>query len=393
VISGRLRGIWAPALLAAAATAAAQVPASSPARADLLRDLAGRLAAVVGTTEGASLSTVVAGAARDLLQGPIDADLAGLLRARGVRLAIASDGARPEEERAIRVTCADSATQIVCTGEVAGAGGRSLVVASRPRTSFDAPSSPVLFVLVARPLFAQADPVFDVARLDDRRIAVLDARGVTVYETTDTAWRRESTQQVTQGVPGRDPRGRLRVDGGTLDVFLDGAVCHGTATPLSVSCEPVREPWPLGVENGGLVEGRNYFATARGLCFFSAAPLEPPGDARWALAGTDGRLHLVGQAMQELFAGDGLGDAVVSLAARCAAGGRLLVASLGAGESSDALRAFDVTGGRIAPVSGSLALPGQLTALWPSEDGATAVVHNRDTQRHEVLHVTLDCVR
>src|SRR5512143_1425804 len=81
-----LRTALGPLMITLAMAAHAQSPAPSSARQDLLRDLAGRIAAATGTADPIALTTIGLGGAREALVPPIDADLAASLRARGVRV-------------------------------------------------------------------------------------------------------------------------------------------------------------------------------------------------------------------------------------------------------------------------------------------------------------------
>src|SRR5262249_28767759 len=85
----------------------------------------------------------------------------------------------------------------------------------------------------------------------------------------------------------RDTRGLLRTVATGFEAFLPGVVCRGTVTPFTLACADEGEPWPLGLDNGGLSASRITFVTPEGLTFYEAAPLDA---GRWLVVGERGVL-------------------------------------------------------------------------------------------------------
>src|SRR5207249_4521661 len=131
----------------------------------------------------------------------------------------------------------------------------------------------------------------------------------------------------------RDLRGRLlvwpdrslrSVQGWLFDAYLPGVKCHGAVEPaVSIDCQDLDEPWPLGAQpkatgeavlRAAYAAGRNFFDGRLVLTggeerqvppFFSAAALPVNGSALWILEGIDGRARVFSNTYQaiETFSG------------------------------------------------------------------------------------------
>src|SRR5215475_6309610 len=237
---------------------------------------------------------------------------------RGLRGQLESLGARtvkPEQAAAtVVVSLSENPQNYVWVAEIhQGASDFSVVMVSTPRA--DAPAfvreAPSLTIRKT-PLWAQPQPILDVAVMDDSatpaHIAVLDAEKIAFYRMAEGRWQMEQSLPVTHSQPWpRDMRGKLvlRQDR-LLDIYLPGVYCQSQSAPsLSVVCRGSDDPWPLSsqVSLGGFFAAtRNFFtgvlspgvgkqsSTAK---FYSAAPLPRPSYTLWVFAGVDGIVRLL----------------------------------------------------------------------------------------------------
>jgi len=368
---------------------------------DLAIELAAKIAAALPASQSATLSFITIGGAGsgDMADrstvSQAQTDIARALTARGVRLVERASGAA-----AVRVSCLENLRERACVADLEIGSTRQVVAATRPldpRTNRPAP-----LTLEMQPLFSQRAPILDAALSGDR-LVVLDPRTVTRYQRSDAGWLRADSQPIAAARAWpRDVRGKLRVDGGRLEVFLPGVVCRGTSDAARLACaaaDDVGQPWPLGIDNTGIEANRNYFHTPEGLTFFAAAPLGPEADARWLVAGSSGALLFLDDGRQSV-ATVASGDDVATLSAPCAgsgggAGNVVLVASSGRGARPDTLRLFRAVHRQLIPAAAPVELPGRFTALWAAPDAtsAIAVSHDAGADRHEAFHIRISCDR
>lgn len=234
---------------------------------------------------------------------------------------------------------------------------------------------PTGLALELRPLVSQQIQILDAA-LVNSRLFVLDVAAVTLFEQKDGAWRAVQSRPL-QPPPAwpRDPRGRVRIEGERLDLFLPGMSCTGRAEPLEINCSEQQQSWPIGGDNNGLEPGRNYFKAPDGTVFYNSAPLRA-----------------------------GANDDAIGLNAACAAGS-YVVAVQPSGrfrsvrlqpdvlEDRDLLQLSRVAGGRLVQAASPLVLPGVLTALWAQGDQTSAVVVTHDViaGRYDAFHTSISC--
>jgi hypothetical protein len=252
------------------------------------------------------------------------------------------------------------------------------------------PSTPQIpWVLQLTPLISQAVQVLDVARID-RRLLVLDAEGLTLFDAADRGWTRLASRPMRQSSSRpRDLRGRLRVEGRSVDAFLPGLTCRGSLEPLAVNCVEGSSAWPIAIENTGVVSGRNYFAVRDGVHFLGVAPLERGDDARWIAATLDEQIVLMDN-NGRINARLGAGDDVVRVSTTCACGSYVVVPATG---SFDALRLYRVDSQQLVEVTPPAVVSGPVTALWTSASGALVVSRNRSTGFYEAFQVDVSCGR
>lgn len=369
------------------ASAAAPIGAQGPSQfGDLIPELASKIAAVLPADSQVSVTVASPQGADD--SGLAPASLAALLTARGLR--IVDTGAMAS----ISFSCSENLRERACLAEIRADDARQIVTVTRPHDARFQDDRAMPVALELRPLFSQRAQILDVAAID-RRLLVLDATAVTLYEQTDGNWRSVQSRPISGSqVWPRDLRGRLGVTGERVDVFLPGVACAGRLNQLDLTCNNSRQPWPLGIENTGLEPARNYFSTPEGLAFYGAASFADAG-APWVVADRGGALEILDDARRVL-ATVGTADDVVALRARCGADTYLVTASRTSNaEGSDALRLSRPIGRRLIESPSPFIVPGTLTALWATPDPTvvTVVTHNVNAGRYDAFQASLSCAR
>lgn len=369
--------------------------AARPAWREVLRDLAPKLAAALLRTEPFDLSMEAASPSAAFDAAWAETVMATLLGSRNLKPAPHAD---PNTH--VRITCSESLQGRVCAAEIIKGAAENVVLAARPfanGTAADAGETQPVAALTVRPVHAQRAPMLDAVLLDAQRMLVLDVNGVTAFGRTATGWKALDTKPVerTTAWP-RDVRGRLTVLGNAFEAFLPGRACRGTVEPLDLACSDSRAAWPLGIENDGLAEGRNFFTSSRLPAFYSAARLQEAGEPAWLLSTVDGGLKLLDSHLKPVASLPGGGDDVVRISSECAPGRPVvLVGEESATGRVDGLKAFEITGNVRLPIATPVSLPGDLAALWPTTDGSTAlaIVRNLDADRYEAFLVGISCAR
>jgi hypothetical protein len=373
--------------LPGSATAQPQSPPSS--RRDLAQALAQKIAAVVAPLDHVWLAQADpksrdaeddAAALREIADG---------LQTRGLTLV-----ATPESAARVRVACSGNLRDRVCAAEIVKGDSRDVVAASTPRVAAAAPRAPGLAALDIRPVLARRDAVLDLVEVRDR-LLVLDTAGFDLYERGDAGWKASGRVAFSPPAWPRDARGRLSVNGETVDAFLPGMTCRCTLEPLTAACTPTpTASWPVGVPNSSLVAGRNYFAAPNAPPFFSAVSLGPDGGSGWLLAGIDGNLHLLGARFDARQVLPALGDDIAEVHTTCGSD-RQIIGTNDDDRGGQWLRAYEVAGSRLIPLTSGDRMPGRITAIWqtPAKTSVLVVAHNPDLDRYEAFYVGLACVR
>jgi hypothetical protein len=366
------------------AATSAIISAQTPLPADLVAGVVARVAATVPA--GSSLSLRTSSGNRDDAEhtiGPITA----ALTARGYRLA--GPGAPAV---GVTIDCADNLRETACAITTTSGPSPTTAFVIRPHSSSDT-ATPASLSLEMRTLFSHPSRILDLQSIGER-VLLLDAAGIAIFERSDAGWQRARFAPTSSSRPWpRDLRGRVRVEGERVDVFLPGVVCSGTLALQDVACREARGPWPLGIDNVGLDPARNVFATPEGLTFFSAAVLGREAQARWLVAAGNGVLTFLDDGRRALTTA-GAGDELVALADPCRSATHILARRSNAA-GDDAVVLFDVTRLALRPAGASLTLPGQLTALWadPSSMRATAIVRSANAGRYEAFDIRIACTR
>jgi len=304
------------------------------------------------------------------------AELERLLGARTIRVA---DGDAPV---LARLSCGEGLADRSCVVEIDKNGVRTFVSATRTRDARQMDTRPPILSLELRPVFAQRDPILDVALVGDD-VLVLSPRQV--------AFRSASAPITTSRIWPRDLRGRLRVEGPRFEAFLPGVVCRGGLGPLTMVCADEVEAWPIGLENAGMTPGRNYFMTPEGLAFFGAAAL----DRRWLVADVHGSLAQLDDQRRVASRGPPADD-VIGIGDLCTSGHFVIAASRAANvDDADTLTLLRDVDGTLATAAPAVTLQGLATALWvrPGDRAATVVVHDPTAHRYEAFQLTVSCTR
>jgi hypothetical protein len=357
----------------------------------------------------------------------------------GLRSALESLGIRfAKEEQAaatVAISLSENVAAYVWVAEIRqGAGEVAVVMVSAPRGQGSATvRDSVPLSLRKIPLWAQEDPILDVAVLEESaaptHIAVLDSENISLYRMQGGKWQEEQTLGIAHARPWpRDLRGRLiPAKDHLLDVYLPGVICRSTAgVPLTLSCRESDDPWPLvsGTLNGGnlsvfpsagLGNGAStvvpqmsaFFASTRNFFtgvltpgvgkfttvpkFYSAALLPREKYMLWLFAATDGQVHMV-DGVNDQAGRFGWGSDLASVKTACGAGWQVLATSSG-DATGDSVRAYEFPDRDPVAVSAAIDFSGPVTALWTEAKGDTSVVtvRDRETGNYEAFRLALAC--
>jgi hypothetical protein len=361
----------------------------------------------------------------EIIQNGLRSALGGL----GLRFLSAEQAAAT-----ISISLSENARSYVWVAEIhQGAGEVTVVMISAPRPEgATATHDSVPLTLRKVPLFEQDESILDVAVLEENtaptHIAVLDPDKVSLYRMQGGKWQLEQRWAVVHSRPWpRDLRGRLIVAKDHLfDAYLPGVICRAiSASPVTLNCRESDDPWPLvsGTVNGGnlsvfpssglgngastvvpqlgafFAPTRNFFtgALTPGVGkfttvpkFYSAALLPREKYTLWLFAGTDGQVYMVDGVSDQ---GTKLtwGSDLASVKTTCGAGWQVLATS--AGDSGDAMRAYEFPDRDPVAVSAAIEFPGPITALWTEARGDTTitVVRNRENGSYEAFRLALAC--
>ena len=326
----------------------------------------------------------------------------------------------------VEVVLSESLREYVWTAEIViGSDEKKVALVSLPRPT-GTPFAPALpIVLKATRMFAQAQPILDVALVDvvgGYRPIVLGDGVVSVYRQQGLnpggnsignsigRWELEASLPVAHSrIFPRDLRGRLLLRRDHLfDVYLPGTFCRTTssaAAPLTLACNDTDDPWPLTSYDDG---ARGFFAASRNFftgalspsigkisnvpSFYSAAAFQRSNYTLWAFAAVDGSLHLVDGMTDQAVRGGKWGSDLAAVHSGCGSGTQLLVSDNGSLER-DAVRAFEIPDRDPVAVSAGLEFEGRVVALWPETNGnsATVIVKRKDTGWYEVYRVSIAC--
>jgi len=361
----------------------------------------------------------------------------------GLRSALEPLGIRfmkqPEQPATtIAISLSENPASYVWVAEIRKNTGEAFVVMVSSLRSDRTPGvhESVPLTLRKTSLWASDDPILDVAVLEEsatpNRIAVLDPEKVSLYRWQGAKWQLEQTSTIVHARPWpRDLRGRLiAAKDHLLDVFLPGVICRSSVSSLALNCRESDDPWPLmagprvpGVNGGALSvfpsadlanaastlvpELGAFFAPTRNFFtgvltpgvgkfttvpkFYSAAVLPRDRYALWLFAASDGLVHMVDGASDQV-AKLGWGSDLASVKTSCGAGWQVLATGTGTA-SGDSVRAYEFPDRDPVAVSAAVDFSGSITAMWTEAKGDTAIVvtRNRETGTYEAFRLALAC--
>jgi hypothetical protein len=367
------------------------------------RELAQKILAGAGPQPSVALSMRNLSSLPVASAGQVRQALEEALRNAGARLLTATPA-----DVEVRVTLSENLQGYLWVAEIHRGDVLQVAMVSLPRSAVATEAQPAsALALAKKQVWQQAQPILDWSNLPGgaNRLAVLDPEGVLVV-LEDTRGPQRATM-LAQALP-RDPRGRLRVSGDSLQVELGSEACAGPMNnPRSYNCQSTDAAWPLvaGAQLFGsarLSPGKNFFdgevqvgsGAKKSLPpFFSFAAVEEQGSALWVFAGLDGRAHLYDKALAPVGVIDGWGSDIVGARTNCGSGWQVLTTRAGDWTQPDAIEAFEIADRQAVPASDPLSFDGPVTALWPGSDAGTvnAVVHNLKTGQYEAYSVSISC--
>ncbi len=322
---------------------------------------------------------------------------------------------------AVTVVLSESLRDYVWTAEIAigsaAKDDKKVVLVSLPRPQNSAAFTTALpIVLKATLVFAQAQPILDLAQLDmpgGSHLLVLSSASVAIYRQANTSahWELETSLPITHSRTfPRDLRGRLLIRRDHLfDVYLPGTFCRSTSShngaPLTIACNDTDDPWPLTPDDNTVhaffAASRNFFTGALSPAigkisnvpsFYSAVALPKSNYTLWAFAAVDGSLHFVDGITDQSIRGSNWGSDLAAVRSSCGIGTQLLATESGDAER-DGLRAYEIPDRDPVAVSSAVEFDGQIVALWPepSTNTSVAIVKRKDTGWYESYRIQISC--
>lgn len=303
---------------------------------------------------------------------------------RALRRRAAKAAPTPAPATEVRLTLAEDVREVVLIAEIVQETRRHVELVRFQPETIERKSLPAL---ERQLIWEQAEPILDVAALD-ARLLVLDSGKLAVHEKREGKWVEVGAAAIDVP-PVRDPRGRVMPTDAGLAVYLPGATCHGRLDPqLELNCSEVSESLTLAGEPARFVAGRNTLESIGWHPYYSIARLEAGNQVRFLLTETDGRTRLYDANHQTLGLVEGLST---DWAGVCA--DKVLVAKSTGSSGATSLAAYAVKDRKAGAVTEPLELPGPVTALWPSQGGAIAIVKNQGTGNYAAYSIHLDCAR
>lgn len=353
----------------------------------------------------------------------------------GLRSAMESIGlqfvAADQASANVTISLSENPTSYVWIAQIyPKAGDVSVAMVSTPRPEVSAAQGSVPLSLRKTLIFVQQQRILDVAVLEEgstpNRIIVLNPDRVSWYRLENGRWRQEQALMITHNQPWpRDLRGRLMVTHDhAIEVYLPSEFCMGPPSSAELDCWQSDDPWPLlpdlnetlavfpsaGITNGAsavLPQERAFFAPARNFFtgvltpaigkfttvpkFFSAALLPRENNPLWLLAGTDGRVHTIDGASDQI-TNFSWGSDLAGVRTACGAGWQVLASNLGE-DTRDSIRAYEFPDRDPVAVTPEAEFDGPITALWTESRGDTAMAisKNRETGNYEAFRLAMAC--
>jgi hypothetical protein len=327
--------------------------------------------------------------------------------------------ARPEQDAAtiVRVTLSQNARQGLWVAEVQQGPEVRVAMVSVANLAPALPPQGTPVLLRKTLLFSQAEPILDAQLIpltaagpDVRSLVVLSPEQIAIYHGGQNGgpWVKDQSFEVAHDRPyPRDVRGRLQKDvGGLFKAYLPGVVCSASqqtavaGTSISVACADNDDPWPIGSRKAFYNSSRDYFTGViipylggDSQPYYSAAELLGKRGAATVYSEVGGQFRISdGAGLKALVGSRDWGSDLVGVQSDCGAGAQLLATASG-DVMQDSLLAYEVGGNDAIAVSPPLPLGGQVTALWPADGPATAVMILKREQplQYEAYSVSLVC--
>jgi hypothetical protein len=312
---------------------------------------------------------------------------------------------RPEQAvTSVQIVFSEDLQGYLWIGVVHEGSGSQSVMKRLARPERLAARAPVL-TLRKIPVWQQEDPILDFYA-DNQNLVLLEPEQVSLYTNDSGQWRGRYTLAIAHEQPWpRDLRGRLKLNGGQITVFLPGTLCGGAIVPPSIECHSSDDPW--SVDQGQFMAfytpRRNFFtgilsglgAGSSVLPFFSGVTW-PVGDQRqWLFAGIDGRSRLYQNDLSTPAAVfNSWGGNLAGVHSNCGSGWQVLVTASTDSVHPDSIQAIEVAGREAQPASSSIDLAGPVLALWTSgKSGETVngISQSTATGRYEAFTLTVTC--
>jgi hypothetical protein len=333
---------------------------------------------------------------------------------REITSSLAASGVRiwqPDQAAAnIKLTLSENLQDYVWVAEIQpGTNDVKVILVSTPRP-YVAPAgqnTPAITIR-ATPLVSQADPILDLAVLENNplRLLVLGRTAITIQEFSSQRWSVVQSLPIRSPAPlPRDARGRIFLRKDRLfDAYLPGLACHSTnSAPIAMSCSPSEDPWPMQAQglSAFFSPARNFFTGAlvpgigkqsSAAPFYSAAAIPRANYSLWVFAGLDGQVHLLDGINQQILGKIHWGSNVAAVHPACRPDS-LVLADAPDTEPAESLQVFAFADRDPASVSPKLAVNGSITALWSNGENAIAVYRNVSTGNYEALQLNIDCGR
>jgi hypothetical protein len=328
-----------------------------------------------------------------------------LAQARGsFESALREAGGRPSDlapAAEAQITLSENQTEYLLVEEIRKGDERQVWISGWSRIPAAGSSSGNGMTLEARLIWEEREQMLDVALSGDSMV-VLTGSSLTRFTRLNGQWVVRDSFPVPASKPWpKDLRGRVRWNG-SIQANLPGMECSESAG--SIACRSSDEPWSLGSGRAVLLAtiaaGRNFFdghvvtpAGARKTVppFYSAAAVDDGGRTVWLLATVEGGAQIFDSTFDPIGTAGAWGSDLAGVDSNC--GGRSVVLSTrpGDGRGPDAVRAYTVVNRAASPLGTAADLPGPVTALWQSGNGAMAIVKNGGTGTYQAYVVTVAC--
>jgi hypothetical protein len=333
---------------------------------------------------------------------------------------VAQKTAGPNTSVRVELSLSESITGYVWVAKVHGGVSEETAIVAVSKSASEAGGGTKTSLSVQRKLiWAQSERFLDFVLPDITpngvpHMVVLEPSRVSYYDFKQAHWeQRQIIRLHPLASASRDPRGMVFLWGGSLEIYVAGESCTGSAAiSLELNCSsdlpvPPEIEWPLnagGEERGSATfeKARNYFGGLMAIYgdleaklppFFTAAVMNSENDTHWVLAELDGKARLYDDSAKAKTTFTGWGDDIASVVTGCDGFWQVLATGSGDWTRPDQIQVYELTGGQPIAVGSRLEFPGPILALWPSTDqrSARVVSRNLQTGMYEASIVSVSC--